>query len=57
MNYQNRNQNGRGRGRGRGRGSSYKDNMPKLEKCPFIVGSNEYHEWKRERYSKRKLIK
>lgn len=26
---------------------------PKLEKCPFVVGSNEYHEWKRERYTKK----
>ena len=29
---------------------------PPLEKCPFVVGSNEYHEWKRERYSTKKEI-
>lgn len=28
-----------------------------VEKCPFVVGSNEYHNWKRERYALRTLVK
>jgi hypothetical protein len=24
--------------------------FPPLERCPFIVGSNEYHNWKKQRY-------
>jgi hypothetical protein len=30
-------------------------NIPKLEKCPFVVGSTEYYTWKRERYPTRTL--
>ncbi len=55
------------RGNNYKRGSRYKrnynnkfnkhSNIPKLEKCPFVVGSNEYHAWKRERYPIRTLIK
>jgi hypothetical protein len=29
---------------------SYKKFMPSLEKCPFIIGSNNYHHWKAQRY-------
>ena len=30
-----------------------KKEHPPLEKCPFIVGSNLYHQWKAKRYPKR----
>tara|TARA_B110000495_G_C22978280_1_gene574811 strand:+ start:1239 stop:1415 length:177 start_codon:yes stop_codon:yes gene_type:complete len=30
-----------------------KKKFPPLERCPFIVGSNEYHNWKKERYPER----
>ncbi len=29
--------------------------IPKVEKCPFVVGTNEYYTWKRERYPTRTL--
>ena len=33
-----------------------KRNKP-IKKCPFVIGSNEYHNWKRERYPSRTLVK
>ena len=24
--------------------------FPPLERCPFVIGSTEYHQWKAERY-------
>ncbi len=32
-------------------------NNPQVEKCPYVVGTNEYHKWKRERYPTRTLVK
>ena len=31
---------------------SKKKYFPPLERCPFVVGSTEYHQWKAERYPK-----
>ncbi len=63
--------NSQGNSRGNSRGNNYKrgrykrrnynnkfnkySNIPKLEKCPFVAGSNEYFTWKRERYPTRTL--
>ena len=70
MSTQNRNNQRNSRGNSRGNnykhGSRYKrrnynnkfnkySNIPKLEKCPFVVGTTEYYTWKRERYPIRTL--
>ena len=65
-NSQNRrnNQYSRGRGRGRGRGNRYnkrgkytskKRYVKPVEKCPFIVGTTEWTNWKKERAPTRTL--
>ena len=58
---------GRGRGRGRGRGGRYGNKRrrynkkryndkpvnkgPPIERCPYIVGTPEWCEWKKARYA------
>ena len=66
MSTQNRNnqRNNYKRGNQYKRGNRYKrkynnkqkfNKIPKVEKCPFVVGTNEYFTWKRERYPTRTL--